>query len=137
MYKPECWWWEVFETFRRLSLTGALMVANDPLLQPFLGVTICLAALMMYSHHNPFITTEDNRIAGAFFLNILVYSDVEIIWLFLFQATPRKPPLSATPHYHRVLLVPRAYHPPPSPPSTFRHLSSSPHHSPLPTIPCA
>mmetsp|Transcript_86887 Transcript_86887/g.246181 ORF Transcript_86887/g.246181 Transcript_86887/m.246181 type:complete len:1116 (-) Transcript_86887:190-3537(-) len=64
MYHARVWWWEVFETGRRLCLTGALMVFEEgSVLQLFVGITICLVALMMYAHYVPFIEDEDNTIA--------------------------------------------------------------------------
>jgi hypothetical protein len=59
MYHPKNWWWEVFETLRRISLTGALMVFKEgSILQLFLGVTICVVSLMMYSNHMPFVSSS-------------------------------------------------------------------------------
>ena len=57
MYHARVWWWEVFETLRRIALTGALMVFKEgSILQLFLGVTICVVSLMMYSHYMPFVS---------------------------------------------------------------------------------
>ena len=63
-YTPSCWWWEVFETGRRLSLTGALMIfPAGSAIQLFVGTWICLIALLMYRTYNPFIDAGDNRLA--------------------------------------------------------------------------
>jgi len=76
MYHPETWWWEVFETIRRISLTGALMVFKEgSVLQLFLGVTICVLSLMMYSNHMPFIRHRDSLVA--------IFTQLEIYFVLI------------------------------------------------------
>lgn len=66
MYRPSTWWWEVFETVRRLLLTGALTVFEPgSVFQLFVGMMICIGSLMMYSHFMPFIFADDNWMATA------------------------------------------------------------------------
>ena len=46
------WWWEVYESFRRVLTTGVLVLfAQGSMLQLNAGLFLCLQGLVMYSIH--------------------------------------------------------------------------------------
>eukprot|EP00519_Triparma_laevis_P015817 CAMPEP_0182493554 /NCGR_PEP_ID=MMETSP1321-20130603/2498_1 /TAXON_ID=91990 /ORGANISM="Bolidomonas sp., Strain RCC1657" /LENGTH=220 /DNA_ID=CAMNT_0024696353 /DNA_START=22 /DNA_END=681 /DNA_ORIENTATION=+ len=63
-YRPEFWWFEIYECFRRLSFTGMLVVF-EPGSPPQLCFSMILALLssLMYEHNQPFEKTEENTLA--------------------------------------------------------------------------
>ena len=49
-YEPRCWWWEIFETARKLSLTGmVIFYAPGTASQILIGMLICLFSIYMYT----------------------------------------------------------------------------------------
>ena len=76
VYKPEKWWWEVYESLRRVLTTGVLVLI-DPgsLLQLNVGLALCLQGLVMYSYHQPYEEKMENTLAICMQLEtfILVY----------------------------------------------------------------
>lgn len=72
-YRPDFWWYEIYECFRRLSFTG-MLVFFEPGSAPQLCFSIILALLssLMYVYNQPFERTEENTLAqistvGIFF----------------------------------------------------------------------
>ena len=64
VYKPEKWWWEVYESLRRVLTTGVLVLI-DPgsILQLNVGLALCLQGLVMYSYHRPYEEALENSLA--------------------------------------------------------------------------
>ncbi|GMH54749.1 hypothetical protein TL16_g01736 [Triparma laevis f. inornata] len=63
-YRPEFWWFEIYECFRRLSFTG-MLVFFDPGSAPQICFAMILAvvSLLMYSNNQPFVKSEENTLA--------------------------------------------------------------------------
>ena len=60
-YKPKFWWFEIFETVRRLSLTGALgALMPGTVTQMTVGVLLCVGGLVVYCVARPFLSARDN-----------------------------------------------------------------------------
>jgi hypothetical protein len=63
-YKPEFWWFEIFETFRRLALTGGLGAAvPGSNTQLALGMLISFSASMVVTGKTPYVADRDNFLA--------------------------------------------------------------------------
>ena len=59
-YEPQCWWFEVVETLRRLLLTGGLLFLNPGTAgQIIASMIMCLGAMRVYAGYKPFV--EDNN----------------------------------------------------------------------------
>ncbi|GMH77044.1 hypothetical protein TL16_g07276 [Triparma laevis f. inornata] len=76
MYEPEKWWFEVFECFRRLSLTGLLIfIMPGTASQIVVAMIISLIAIKTYGYFEPFVEDADDVIAEisqyAIFLTLL------------------------------------------------------------------
>ena len=63
-YKPECWYWEIIETTRRLMLTAVLSIC-DPgsSSQSVFAVLLGLFYIKLYGYFSPYADTDDNVIA--------------------------------------------------------------------------
>jgi hypothetical protein len=60
-YKPEYWWFEVFETTRRLAMTGVLgAISPGSDLQLGAGILMEVFATMVYCWCRPFVEFKDN-----------------------------------------------------------------------------
>jgi hypothetical protein len=60
-YKPEYWWFEVFETARRLAMTGVLgAISPGSDLQLGAGILMEVSATMVYVGCRPFVEFKDN-----------------------------------------------------------------------------
>jgi len=63
-YVKECWWFEIFECLRRLSLTGVLaFVAPGSPSQIVFALLLALLSIAMYTHLKPFDRDQDNSLA--------------------------------------------------------------------------
>ena len=63
-YEPNCWWFEVFETFRRLLLTGGQVFMNPGTAsQIVLNMLICLFSMRVYAQYQPYIEDKNDRLA--------------------------------------------------------------------------
>ena len=64
VYRPEKWWWEVYESLRRVLTTGVLVLI-DPgsILQLSVGLALCLQGVVMYSYHRPYEEALENTLA--------------------------------------------------------------------------
>ena len=63
-YVPRCWWFETFESFRRLMLSGVLVLCLPGSVdQIFIGLLVSLVSVKVYMHFQPFVDTFDNRFA--------------------------------------------------------------------------
>lgn len=75
-YKPEFWWFEIFETCRRLALTGLLgAVQPGSIAQLGFGMLLSLAGIMTYCTFLPYRVRRDN------FLGVL--SNVQIFLVMM------------------------------------------------------
>ena len=60
-YQPKYWYFEVFETLRKLSLTGFLVfLFNGQELQVLVALLICMIGLRIYAIAQPFISPTAN-----------------------------------------------------------------------------
>ena len=60
-YKPEYWYFEIFETCRRLALTGALgAIKPGTITQLAFGMLLSLCGIMVYCYASPYVNTRDN-----------------------------------------------------------------------------
>jgi hypothetical protein len=66
MYEPKAWWFEIFETCRRLMLTaGIIFLSPGTASQIVMSMLICLGAMRVYSGVKPFIEDKDDVLAEA------------------------------------------------------------------------
>ncbi|GMI51691.1 hypothetical protein TeGR_g9851 [Tetraparma gracilis] len=66
MYEPKAWWFEIFETCRRLMLTGGIIFLNPGTAsQIVMSMVICLGAMRVYAGVRPFIDHNDDVLAEA------------------------------------------------------------------------
>ncbi|GMI31435.1 hypothetical protein TeGR_g2949 [Tetraparma gracilis] len=63
-YEPSCWWFEVFETLRRLLLTGGQVILNQGTpSQIVLNLIICIFSMKMYATYSPFVNAKADKLA--------------------------------------------------------------------------
>ena len=63
-YEPSCWWFEVFETARRLILTGGQsMLRPGTPSQILLNLIICISSMRVYAKYKPFVKDKNDRLA--------------------------------------------------------------------------
>ncbi|GMI58414.1 hypothetical protein TeGR_g1540 [Tetraparma gracilis] len=63
-YEPQCWWFEVFETLRRLLLTGGQVILNQGTpSQIVLNLIICIFSMKMYATYSPFVNAKADKLA--------------------------------------------------------------------------
>ena len=63
-YEPRCWAFEVFETLRRIMLTGGLVLLNPGTAsQIVISMLICLFSMRVYAKYEPFINYKHDRLA--------------------------------------------------------------------------
>jgi hypothetical protein len=54
-YEPQCWYWEIVETIRRITMTGVIvLIAQGTSLQIVITMLLSLFFIKMYSHYAPF-----------------------------------------------------------------------------------
>jgi hypothetical protein len=82
-YKSKFWWFELYELFRKLMLTGVFsLIYPETDLQMVLGLLMCLHAFWVYIELKPYRTASDNELAiGALFGTFLVLFAAQIIKL--------------------------------------------------------
>ena len=55
-YEPRCWWFEVFETVRKLALTGFLVFLKPgTAAQIVMSMVLCIGAMRVYANYKPFV----------------------------------------------------------------------------------
>jgi hypothetical protein len=63
-YEPQCWWFEVVETLRRLLLTGGLLFLNPGTGgQVVASMIMCLGAMRIYAGYKPFVDKNNDLLA--------------------------------------------------------------------------
>jgi hypothetical protein len=87
-YRPCYWYWEVVETFRRLMLTGVLvLIAQGSAVQIIVGICLSTFFLKLYDSYSPYADTavrtveaiSQRQICVVFFLALLVKADFESV----------------------------------------------------------
>jgi hypothetical protein len=65
-YEPRVWWFEVFETCRRLLLTGGQVLLNPGTpSQILLNLIICVISMRVYSKYRPFVDEKSDELADV------------------------------------------------------------------------
>ena len=65
-YKPDCYYWELFEMSRRLLLVGvAVVIAPGTILQLTMATGLCLIYVIIEQQQAPYLHMSDNVIALA------------------------------------------------------------------------
>ena len=92
-YKPEYWYWEVVETYRRLMLTAVLsVIASGSGAQIVTAMLISIVYIKIYGYIQPYESSDKNILAElaqyqillTFFGAIIIYySILGIINLFI------------------------------------------------------
>ena len=63
-YEPKYWWFEIFETMKKLALTGFLVfVAPGTTAQVVVSLVMSIIALVVYTNTKPFINDFNNKLA--------------------------------------------------------------------------
>jgi hypothetical protein len=63
-YEPQCYWFEVFETLRKLALTGGLVFLKPGTgSQIIISMILCLGSMRVYAGYKPFIEEKVDTFA--------------------------------------------------------------------------
>jgi len=63
-YEPQCYWFEVFETLRKLALTGGLVFLRPGTAsQIMMSMILCLGSMRVYAGYKPFIEDKVDTFA--------------------------------------------------------------------------
>ena len=63
-YEPRCYWFEVFETLRKLALTGGLVFLKPGTAsQIMMSMILCLGSMRVYSGYKPFVEDKIDTFA--------------------------------------------------------------------------
>eukprot|EP00949_MAST-11_sp_MAST-11-sp1_P004300 g4300.t1 len=89
-YTKECYYYDLLDLFRRLLLTGGLiMVGEDSIVQTFLGIVVCCTWLYLVVRNQPYRAKLDNWMATILNSHLLL-TLVCGMALKLYDATPEK-----------------------------------------------
>ena len=82
-YKPDCWWFETFESIRRIALTGGLAFfdSGSPL-QCIVGLLITVICIRTFAVKKPFMTKSINRFGEAVQWQIFITFLFSVLLLF-------------------------------------------------------
>lgn len=84
-YEPRYWYWEIVETFRRILLTGVLvLVAQGSALQIVVGLLIAMVYIKLYSYFGRYMVVDDLLMCLAPFSDPLLDTDMEFVQYQLF-----------------------------------------------------
>ena len=87
-YTEECYYYDILDLFRRLLLTGGLiMMGEESVAQVFLGIVICAMWLTLVVHKKPYKSGWDNFIAIILAAHLL-FTLVSGMALKLYASTP-------------------------------------------------
>ena len=87
-YTTECYYYDIIDLFRRLLLTGGLiMMGEESVAQVFLGIIICAFWMSLLIHKKPYKAGWDNIIAVILAAHLLL-TLVSGMALKLYDATP-------------------------------------------------
>eukprot|EP00519_Triparma_laevis_P007065 CAMPEP_0182496394 /NCGR_PEP_ID=MMETSP1321-20130603/5043_1 /TAXON_ID=91990 /ORGANISM="Bolidomonas sp., Strain RCC1657" /LENGTH=1494 /DNA_ID=CAMNT_0024700001 /DNA_START=461 /DNA_END=4945 /DNA_ORIENTATION=- len=72
-YRPEVWWFEIYECFRRLSFSG-MLVFFEPgsASQLCFSIILALISSLVYAYYRPFEKTEENMLAQTSTISIFL-----------------------------------------------------------------
>jgi hypothetical protein len=59
-YKPEFWYWEIIDMFRKVFLCAIVMIIRDPNIQLFYGCAVAVVALAIHARFTPYRTSAEN-----------------------------------------------------------------------------
>ena len=63
-YEPRCWWFEIFETVRRLVLTaGVSFLDSGTGANILFSIILCLGSMRIYSGYKPFVDEKLDKLA--------------------------------------------------------------------------
>ena len=63
-YEPSCWWFEIFETARRLTLTaGVSFLSSESASQIIFSMVLCLFSMRVYAEFKPFVDERLDRLS--------------------------------------------------------------------------
>eukprot|EP00944_MAST-04C_sp_MAST-4C-sp1_P003884 g3884.t1 len=89
-YVPECYYYDILDLFRRLLLTGGLiMMGEESVAQVFMGIVICAGWLSLLIHKKPYEAAMDNILAVILAAHLLL-SLVAGMALKLYELTPEQ-----------------------------------------------
>ncbi len=89
-YIPECYYYDIVDLFRRLLLTGGLiMMGEESVAQIFLGIVICALWMSLLIHKKPYDAAWDNIIAIILSAHLLL-TLVSGMALKLYALTPEQ-----------------------------------------------
>ena len=89
-YIPECYYYDILDLFRRLLLTGGLiMMGEESAAQEFMGIVICAGWLSLLIHKKPYEAMIDNILAIILAAHLLL-SLVAGMALKLYALTPEQ-----------------------------------------------
>ena len=89
-YTKECYYYDLLDLFRRLLLTGGLiMVGEDSIVQTFLGILVCCGWLYLVVRNQPYRARLDNLMATILNSHLLLTLICGMA-LKLYDATPQK-----------------------------------------------
>lgn len=72
-YRPDRWWWEIFETFRRLALTGLLVfLVPGSSGQILLALIIAVMCGILYVGMAPFVDSMDCSVSNTAQVSLIV-----------------------------------------------------------------
>ena len=58
----ECWWFDVFEMYRRIAMTGGLvLIYRGSMLQICVAIFICSVALPVVARFKPYAILKDDK----------------------------------------------------------------------------
>ncbi|GMH74897.1 hypothetical protein TL16_g06590 [Triparma laevis f. inornata] len=82
-YRPDFWWFEIYECFRRLNFTGVLLFFSPGSPgQLCFSLILALTGSLVYAYSQPFMKVEDNTLAQtssvSFFLTLLAAIMVQL-----------------------------------------------------------
>merc|ERR1711871_356315 len=87
-YTPDCWWWDVFETYRRLFLgLSAQYVGEGTWLQIVYALWLTECAVLLHCQCNPFKAKDDNTLQ---FMGYMGYFAVLFYGLMLRSVESRR-----------------------------------------------
>ena len=87
-YTTECYYYDILDLFRRLLLTGGLiMMGEESVAQVFLGIIVCACWMSLLIHKKPYKSGWDNIIAVILAAHLLL-TLVSGMALKLYDATP-------------------------------------------------
>ncbi|GMI15300.1 hypothetical protein TrLO_g10494 [Triparma laevis f. longispina] len=72
-YRPQYWWFEIYECFRRLSLTGMLVYfETGSVLQLCFSIILAILSLQVYTECKPFEKPSENDLVKVSSLSIIL-----------------------------------------------------------------